>query len=112
MDRPLLSPHSFQQWHQWRQNAVLLLKIRLNHMSDKRTRLQVAPTAPPSPLVEIGLDEAPDDSQPRVTVEAVPEEEKEDQQRGERKMQKPGQNRGPGPGIVQRHPQKEVPARY
>jgi hypothetical protein len=42
------------------------------------TRPQAAPTTPPPPLVEIKLDEAPDESEPRVVVEAVPEEEEED----------------------------------
>jgi hypothetical protein len=37
---------------------------------------QVVPTAPPAPLVEIKLDEAPE---PRVVVEAVPEEEEEEE---------------------------------
>lgn len=41
-----------------------------------QSRPQVPPTAPP-PLVEIKIDEAPDEAQSRVVVEAVPEEEEE-----------------------------------
>lgn len=41
-----------------------------------QSKPQVAPTAPP-PLVEIKLDEVPDEAEPRVVVDAVPEEEEE-----------------------------------
>jgi len=65
-----------------------------------QSRAQVA-TTPPPPLVEIRIDEAPNEAESRLVVEAVPEEEEESVEEEEEEDEEEDEDEVTGPDQVE-----------